>query len=242
MGARGELTLVIDVGGVAEAPEVDRADGGGADCEVHLDAGTCVRPRRPGPWRGPWNCPREDVYLIAREIARAGRRQRVESRSCTPTPTDRAVSRYYLTTSIPYPSGEPHVGHSFEMITADAMARYRRLRGQDVFPAGRAWTRTASGSAVRPGRRALTPRPTWIRRRRVTRRPGILVGVEFDDFVRTTEPRHLQTVREFYKRVFDSGAIYKGRYEGWYCVRCEAFYGGRGTCGRDCCPVHRVPS
>ena len=149
------------------------------------------------------------------------------------------MSRYYLTTSIPYPSGEPHVGHSFEMITADAMARYRRLRGQDVFFLGGLDenSQRVSRSAGEEG----IDTQTYVDQAAVRYQTAWdLVGVEFDDFVRTTEPRHLQTVQAFYSRVYDNGDIYKGRYEGWYCVRCEAFYGDEELVD-GCCPTHRVP-
>ena len=149
------------------------------------------------------------------------------------------MSRYYLTTSIPYPSGEPHVGHSFEMITADAMARYRRLRGQDVFFLG--GLDENSQRVSRSARQEGIDTQTYVDQA-ATRYTTAwdLVGVEFDDFVRTTEPRHLQTVQAFYNRVFDNGDIYKGRYEGWYCVRCEAFYTDEELV-ENCCPTHRVP-
>lgn len=133
------------------------------------------------------------------------------------------MSKYYLTTAIPYPSGEPHVGHSFEMIAADAVVRFKRLRGVDAYFLGgldensQRVSRQAAEAGIDP---MVYVDEAADRFRSVWRS----VDVEFDDFVRTTEPRHHVTVNEFFARVLAQGDIYEGDYEGWYCVPCEAFY------------------
>ena len=148
------------------------------------------------------------------------------------------MSKYFLTTAIPYPSGEPHVGHAFEMIAADAVARFKRLRGIDTFFLG-----GLDENSQRVSRRAAELGEDT--RHYVDRAAGVYtsawssVDVEFDGFVRTTEPRHLTTVHEFYRRVLDNGDIYKGTYEGWYCVPCESFYTDEDLTD-GLCPVHRI--
>ncbi len=148
------------------------------------------------------------------------------------------MSRYYLTTSIPYSSGEPHVGHSFEMIAGDAMARYQRLRGRDVYFLGGL---DENSQRVSQAASAAGREPQAYADQIATRFQAAwdCVDVVFDDFVRTTEPRHLDAVRAFYQRAFENGDIYKGRYEGWYCGRCEAFY-GVDELADERCPVHNA--
>lgn len=148
------------------------------------------------------------------------------------------LSKYFLTTAIPYPSGEPHVGHAFEMIGADAFARFKRRQGVDTFLLGGLDENSqrvsrqaeAEGLDTRVFVEQIAPAYTtaWDS-----------VDVVFDDFVRTTEPRHHAAVGEFYRRVFDNGDIYKGTYDGWYCVSCEAFYTEEELVG-DLCPIHRT--
>ena len=133
------------------------------------------------------------------------------------------MSKYYLTTAIPYPSGEPHVGHSFEMIAADAVVRFKRLRGVDAFFLGGLDenSQRVSRQAAEAGLDTMAYVDEAAERYQAVWRS---VDVEFDDFVRTTEPRHHVTVNEFFARVQAQGDIYQGDYEGWYCVPCEAFY------------------
>ena len=145
---------------------------------------------------------------------------------------------YYLTTAIPYPSGEPHVGHTFEMIAADAMVRYRRLLGEDVFFLGgldensQRVSRAAHEVGLGPQHFADAAAPKYLS-------AWESVDVTFDDFVRTSEARHHESVRAFYDRVLENGDIYKGRYEGWYCFRCEVFY-SEGELVDKKCPVHET--
>ena len=148
------------------------------------------------------------------------------------------MASYYITTSIPYPSGEPHVGHSFEMIAADTMARYRRLRGENVLLLGGL---DENSQRVSRAARDLDMDPQMFADR-ISRRyidAWDSVDVVFDDFVRTTEQRHHEAVYAFYDRVFQNGDIYEGRYEGWYCYRCEEFLTDEELVDQ-CCPVHHT--
>ena len=123
------------------------------------------------------------------------------------------MSKYYLTTAIPYPTGEPHVGHSFEMIASDAVVRFKRLRGVDAYFLG-GLDENSQRVSREADAKGVDPR-TYVdeaaeRYQAVWRS----VDVEFDDFVRTTEPRHHVTVNEFFARVLAKGDIYEGDYEG----------------------------
>ncbi|MFQ5746938.1 MAG: methionine--tRNA ligase [Gemmatimonadota bacterium] len=132
------------------------------------------------------------------------------------------MASYYLTTAIDYSNGEPHVGHAFEKIGADAIARYRRLRGDDVRfvigmdEHGQNVAREASARGTDPQRLvddlAERWRETWRR-----------LAISNDDFIRTTEPRHEAAVTELLTRILRSDDIYLDRYAGYYCERCEAF-------------------
>ena len=129
---------------------------------------------------------------------------------------------YYLTTAIDYANGAPHAGHAFEKVGADAVARYRRRLGDDVkFVIG--MDEHGQSIVQEAERRGVTPqelvdemavlfRDTWDRLR-----------VSYDDFIRTTEPRHRRAVQAVVERVRDAGDLYPDSYEGYYCVRCEAF-------------------
>ncbi len=148
------------------------------------------------------------------------------------------MAKYFLTTAIPYASGEPHVGHAFEMIAADAYARFKRLRGVETLLLG-----GLDENSQRVSRQAEAQ---GLDTRTFVERTALLytsawksVDVEFDDFVQTTQARHHAAVTEFYRRVAANGDVYKGTYEGWYCVACEAFYLG-DELGEGLCPVHHT--
>ncbi len=129
---------------------------------------------------------------------------------------------FYITTAIDYANGSPHMGHAFEKIGADAMARYRRLRGDDVhFVMGM----DEHGLKVMQSAEAagVTPQQ-WV--------DGVAdefaamwqrLLISHDDFIRTTEPRHARAAVELVSRIQNAGDVYRDRYEGWYCVGCESF-------------------
>ena len=130
---------------------------------------------------------------------------------------------FYLTTPIYYVNSVPHLGTAYTTIAADALARYRRLRGDDVWfltgldEHGQKVEQAATENGVTPqewaDRMAARFHEAWE-----------LLNISNDDFIRTTEPRHERGVQEFLRALHDRGDIYKGTYEGWYCVPCETYF------------------
>jgi methionyl-tRNA synthetase len=140
-----------------------------------------------------------------------------------PALTGTAMATFYITTAIDYVNARPHIGHAFEKIGADAIARHRRLKGFDVmFLIG---TDENSLNAEREAKRqGLDTQEYCDRMAAQFQAIWKRLAISNDDFIRTTEPRHKQAAQQFFKLVQDRGDIYKGTYEGWYCVSCEAFY------------------
>jgi methionyl-tRNA synthetase len=134
-----------------------------------------------------------------------------------------AKERFYITTAISYPNGLPHIGHAYELIATDAIARFHRLDGKDVFfltgtdEHGIKMLQTARQAGVPV--RELADRNT-ARFEEMTR----ALNASNDDFIRTTEPRHYETVQAIWQAMTDKGDIYKDAYAGWYSVRDEAYY------------------
>jgi methionyl-tRNA synthetase len=131
--------------------------------------------------------------------------------------------RYYVTTAIAYPNGVPHIGHAYEAIATDAIARFMRLDGYDVFfltgtdEHGIKMLQTAAKEGVTP--RELADRNVAIFRKMVAR-----MGCSNDDYIRTTEPRHYESSKAIWERMAKAGDIYLSKYSGWYSVRDEAYY------------------
>ena len=132
------------------------------------------------------------------------------------------MSRFYLTTAIDYANGDPHMGHAFEKIGADVIARYRRLRGDDVwFVIGM----DEHGQSVQQEAERQERDPQeWVDEvADHFRRTWELLDISHDDFIRTTERRHEHAVDALIEKIQAEGDIYTARYEGYYCARCEAF-------------------
>ncbi len=131
--------------------------------------------------------------------------------------------RFYITTAISYPNGEPHIGHAYELLATDALARFKRLDGYDVFfltgtdEHGIKMLQTATREGVDPA--ALADRNTA----RFQAMPRAL-DCSNDDFIRTTEERHKRACAEIWRRMAANGDIYLDTYAGWYSVRDEAYY------------------
>jgi len=150
------------------------------------------------------------------------------------------VSRYFITTPIYYVKDAPHVGHAYTTVNADALARWHRLIGDDVFfltgtdEHGQKVARAAEeqGMAPLPWTDELSPRfaSAWA---------GL--DISNDDFIRTTEARHTVAVHQFLGRVNDNGYIYKDTYRGLYCVPCERYYAADELLPGGLCPDHRIP-
>jgi len=146
------------------------------------------------------------------------------------------VSRFYLTTAIDYVNSRPHLGTAYEKIAADVIARYKRLCGVETrFLMGNdEHSQNVFKAAVEQG---LNPLAYCDQMEREFRDTWRSLDISFDDFIRTTEPRHRAGVIEIARRIFGAGDIYEGVYEGWYCTGCEAFKQEKDLVdGR--CPLH----
>lgn len=144
--------------------------------------------------------------------------------------------RYFITTAIDYPNGAPHIGHSLEKVAADAMARYRRLRGDDVrFVMGN--DENSQHVVVAAQKAGETPE-AWTDQMDVAFRAAwSALDVVPTAFVRTTEPRHYTASQELYRRVVANGDIYLATYAGYYCPNCNNFYAEEDLIGGRC-PQH----
>jgi methionyl-tRNA synthetase len=140
--------------------------------------------------------------------------------------------KFYITTAISYPNGKPHIGHAYELIATDALARFQRLDGKDVFfltgtdEHGIKMLQTARAEGI-------TPQELADRNSAEFRRMAEALNASNDDFIRTTEPRHHRASQAIWKAMADNGDIYKGGYAGWYSVRDEAYYGEEETSVRE---------
>ncbi|MCI1248627.1 MAG: methionine--tRNA ligase, partial [Megasphaera sp.] len=131
--------------------------------------------------------------------------------------------KYYITTPIYYPSAKLHIGHTYCTTIADSLARFHRLRGDDVFfltgsdEHGQKIQRAAEAKGMQPieyvDEIVSLFQQLWKK-----------LNISNDDFIRTTEPRHEKVVQKLMQMSYDNGDIYKGKYEGWYCTPCESFW------------------
>ncbi|TCS80177.1 methionine--tRNA ligase [Tepidibacillus fermentans] len=130
---------------------------------------------------------------------------------------------FYITTPIYYPSNKLHIGNAYTTIAADTMARYKRLRGYDVFyltgtdEHGQKLQKRAAEEGLTPIE-FINPVVEWIKDL------WEKLDISYDDFIRTTEERHKKAVQKIFKKLKDNGDIYLGEYEGYYCVPCEAYW------------------
>ena len=130
---------------------------------------------------------------------------------------------FYISTAISYPNGKPHIGHAYEVMATDAIARYHRLSGENVYFStgtddhGQKMFQTArdQGKTAQALADELTP---------AFRNMAERMNCSHDDFIRTSEPRHYAAVQEIWRHIADNGDIYRDNYAGWYSVRDEAFY------------------
>ena len=130
---------------------------------------------------------------------------------------------YYITTAISYPNDAPHIGHAYEAVATDALARFRRLQGRDVFfltgtdEHGVKMLQTARKQGITPAELADRNTPRF-------RAMVEALNCSNDDFIRTREARHIRACEELWRRMQANGDIYLGKYAGWYSVRDEAYY------------------
>ena len=131
--------------------------------------------------------------------------------------------KFYITTAIAYTSRKPHIGNTYEIVLTDAIARFKRLAGYDVFfltgtdEHGQKIEECAKAEGISPqdyvDRIAGEVKSIWD-----------LMNSSYDKFIRTTDDYHVDAVQKIFKKLYDQGDIYKGEYEGWYCVPCESFF------------------
>ncbi len=149
------------------------------------------------------------------------------------------MEKYYITTAIAYTSSKPHIGNTYEAILADSIARYKRLRGYDVyFQTGT--DEHGEKIAQKASLAGLTPQEYVDNVQREIQEIWDLMNISYDKFVRTSDNNHKKVVQKIFKKLFDQGDIYKGKYEGLYCTPCESFItesqlvdGKCPDCGRD---------
>jgi len=148
------------------------------------------------------------------------------------------MARYYLTTAIDYVNNRPHLGTAYEKVAADVIARYHRLRGDDVrFVMGN--DEHSQNVFKRARDLGMEPLAYCDRMEHEFRAVWQRLNVSFDDFIRTTEPRHKAAVQALVRKSFEVGDIYEGVYEGWYCVSCEAFKQEKDLVD-GLCPIHQT--
>ncbi|HEX3618297.1 MAG TPA: methionine--tRNA ligase [Solirubrobacteraceae bacterium] len=146
---------------------------------------------------------------------------------------------FYITTAIDYVNGEPHLGHAYEKIAADVIARHMRLRGEDVF----FLTGTDEhGEPVADAAHAQGIEPQELADRNAERFRALLprLNISNDFFIRTTDPEHEARVQAVMQRIYDNGYVYKGLYEGWYCPRCADFKVENEILDGNRCPIHEI--
>ncbi|MFG6355605.1 MAG: methionine--tRNA ligase [Acetatifactor sp.] len=150
---------------------------------------------------------------------------------------------YYITTAIAYTSGKPHIGNNYEIVLADAIARFKRKQGYDVF------FQTGTDEhgqkiELKAQEAGITPQEFVDNVAGVIRGLCDQLNVSYDKFIRTTDKPHEKQVQKIFKRLYDQGDIYKGAYEGMYCTPCESFWtesqlvdGKCPDCGREVKPA-----
>ena len=149
------------------------------------------------------------------------------------------MGRFYATTPIYYVNDAPHIGHAYSTVNADAVSRWHRLVGDEVF-----FLTGTDEHGLNVARKAeangLSPQEQADRTSERFREAWNLLDISHDDFIRTTEPRHHKAVQALLQKIHDNGDIEVGTYEGPYCVSCEAYY-AEDDLVDGCCPVHLRP-
>ena len=147
--------------------------------------------------------------------------------------------KYYITTAIAYTSGKPHIGNTYEIVLADAIARYKRQKGFDVyFQTGT--DEHGEKIELKAKERGISPKEFVDEVSTEIKRIWDVMNTSYDKFVRTTDPHHERIVQKIFDKMYDKGDIYKGEYSGLYCTPCESFWtesqlvdGKCPDCGRE---------
>ncbi len=149
--------------------------------------------------------------------------------------------KFYITTPIYYPSDKLHIGHSYTTVAADALARYKRLRGYDVmFLTGT--DEHGQKIQLKAEEKGVTPKEYVDYIVDGIKKLWKTMDISYDKFIRTTDDYHVKAVQKIFKKLYDNGDIYKSEYEGWYCTPCESFWTKTQLgddnkcpdCGREC--------
>ena len=150
------------------------------------------------------------------------------------------AEKFYVTTPIYYVNGQPHLGHAYTTVAADILARFNRLLGKRVFfltgtdEHGLKIQQTAEEMGI-------TPKELADRNAQRFKELWKILNISYDRFIRTTEPAHVEAVKYILQKCYDRGDIYKGHYEGWYCVGCEEFKTPKELLEGNVCPIHKKP-
>ena len=150
---------------------------------------------------------------------------------------------YYITTAIAYTSGKPHIGNTYEIVLADAIARFKRKEGYDVrFQTGT--DEHGQKIELKAEEAGISPKEFVDNTAKEIKRIWDLMNTSYDKFIRTTDEDHEKQVQKIFRKLYDKGDIYKGYYEGMYCTPCESFFtesqlvdGKCPDCGRPCVPA-----
>ena len=151
--------------------------------------------------------------------------------------------KYYITTAIAYTSGKPHIGNTYEFVLADAIARYKRSKGYDVyFQTGT--DEHGQKIELKAEEAGVTPKEFVDKVAAEVKGIADMMNTSYDHFIRTTDTYHEEQVQKIFKKLYEKGDIYKGYYEGMYCTPCESFFtesqlvdGKCPDCGRPCTPA-----
>ena len=149
------------------------------------------------------------------------------------------MEKYYISTAIAYTSGKPHIGNTYEIVLADSIARYKRLKGFDVyFQTGT--DEHGEKIQIKAEEKGITPQEFVDGVAAEIKNIWDIMNTSYDKFVRTTDKHHEEIVQKIFKKMYDKGDIYLGKYEGLYCTPCESFFtesqlvdGKCPDCGRD---------
>lgn len=149
------------------------------------------------------------------------------------------MEKYYISTAIAYTSGKPHIGNTYEVVLADSIARYKRLKGFDVyFQTGT--DEHGEKIQIKAEEKGITPKEFVDDVAAEIKNIWDIMNTSYDKFVRTTDKHHEEIVQKIFKKMYDKGDIYLGKYEGLYCTPCESFFtesqlvdGKCPDCGRD---------
>ena len=166
---------------------------------------------------------------------------KLEADSISPRREEKMFKRdkYYLTTAIAYASGKPHIGNTYEIVLSDALVRAKRMQGYDVF------FQTGTDEhgekvQLKAEAQGITPKEYVDRAAGEIKRIWDLMNSSYDKFIRTTDDYHEKAVQKIFDKLYAQGDIYKGEYEGYYCVPCETYWtktqltdGKCPDCGRE---------